>query len=96
VFKVLAMDKRMRLPFKVSTATSNFMIGITAATSAGYYLSHGDVSPLVAGPVIVGVLAGAYMGAHWMTVLPVQTLRRVFAVVLCFVALDMLLKGFGV
>jgi uncharacterized membrane protein YfcA len=95
VFKVLAMDRLMRLPFKVSTATSNFMIGITAATSAGYYLSHGDVSPLVAGPVIVGVLAGAYLGAHWMKVLPVQTLRRVFAVVLCFVALDMLLKGFG-
>lgn len=95
VFKVLAMDKLMRLPFKVSTATSNFMIGITAATSAGYYLSHGDVSPLVAGPVIVGVLAGAYMGAHWMTMLPVQTLRRVFAVVLCCVALDMLGKGFG-
>jgi hypothetical protein len=96
VFKVLAMDKLMRLPFKVSTATSNFMIGMTAATSAGYYLSHGDVSPLIAGSVIVGVLAGAYLGAHWMKVLPVLALRRVFAVVLSFVAVDMLLKGFGV
>jgi len=96
VFKVLAMDRLMRLPFKVSTATSNFMIGMTAATSAGYYLSHGDVSPGVAGPVIVGVLAGAHIGGHWMTVLPVKTLRRVFAVVLSFVALDMLLKGFGI
>ena len=96
VFKVLAMDRFMRLPFKVSTATSNFMIGMTAATSAGYYLSHGDVAPLIAGPVIVGVLAGAYLGAYWMKVLPVQALRRVFAVVLCCVALDMLLKGFGV
>ena len=96
VFKVLAMDKLMRLPFKVSTATSNFMIGITAATSAGYYLSHGEVQPIVAGPVILGVLAGAYLGGHWMTVLPVKQLRRVFAVVLCFVALDMLLKGLGV
>lgn len=95
VFKVLAMDRLMRLPFKVSTATSNFMIGMTAATSAGYYLSHGDVSPLVAGPVIVGVLAGAYIGGHWMTVLPVKTLRRIFAVVLCFVAVDMLAKGVG-
>lgn len=95
VFKVLAMDKLMRLPFKVSTATSNFMIGMTAATSAGYYLSHGDVSPLVAGPVILGVLVGAYIGGHWMTVLPVKTLRRVFAVVLCFVAVDMLLKSAG-
>lgn len=96
VFKVLAMDKLMRLPFKVSTATSNFMIGMTAATSAGYYLSHGDVSPLVVGPVIMGVLAGAYIGGHWMTVLPVKTLRRIFAVVLCFVAVDMLLKGVGI
>ncbi len=95
VFKVLAMDRLMRLPFKVSTATSNFMIGMTAATSAGYYLSHGDVSPLVAGPVILGVLVGAYLGGHWMTVLPVKTLRRVFAVVLCFVAVDMLLKSAG-
>lgn len=95
VFKVLAMDKLMRLPFKVSTATSNFMIGITAATSAGYYLAHGEVQPIIAGPVILGVLGGAYMGGHWMTTLPVQQLRRVFAVVLSFVALDMLLKGFG-
>ena len=95
VFKVLAMDRLMRLPFKVSTATSNFMIGMTAATSAGYYLSHGDVAPLMAGPVILGVLAGAYMGGHWMTRLPVKVLRRVFAVVLCFVAVDMLLKGAG-
>ncbi len=96
VFKVLAMDKLMRLPFKVSTATSNFMIGITAATSAGYYLAHGDVAPIVAGPVILGVLLGAYLGAHWMTVLPVKQLRRVFAVVLMLVAAQMLLKGFGV
>jgi uncharacterized membrane protein YfcA len=96
VFKVLAMDKLMRLPFKVSTATSNFMIGITAATSAGFYLSHGEVPPLIAAPVILGVLWGAYLGAHWMKVLPVQKLRRIFAVVLSFVALDMLLKGFGV
>lgn len=96
VFKVLAMDKLMRLPFKVSTATSNFMIGITAATSAGYYLAHGEVQPIIAGPVILGVLGGAYMGGHWMTTLPVQQLRRVFAVVLSFVAVDMLLKGLGV
>lgn len=96
VFKVLAMDKLMRLPFRVSTATSNFMIGITAATSAGYYLSHGEVPPLVAAPVILGVLGGAYLGAHWVHHLPTPVLRRVFAAVLCFVAVDMLLKGFGV
>ena len=96
VFKVLAMDKLMRLPFRVSTATSNFMIGITAATSAGYYLSHGEVQPLVAGPVILGVMGGAYLGAHLVHHLPVRVLRHVFAVVLSFVALDMLLKGLGV
>lgn len=93
VFKVLAMDKLMRLPFKVSTATSNFMIGITAATSAGYYLARGDVPPLVAAPVILGSLAGAYLGGHWMKVLPVQRLRRLFAVVLMCVAVEMLYKG---
>ena len=95
VFKVLAMDKLMRLPFKVSTATSNFMIGMTAATSAGYYLSHGDIPPLTAGAVILGVIAGAYAGGHWMKRIPTRLLRRLFAVVLCVVALDMLLKGFG-
>lgn len=93
VFKVLAMDKLMHLPFRVSTATSNFMIGITAATSAGYYLAHGDVSPLIAGAVVLGVLAGAYAGGHWMKTLSTVTLRRVFAVVLMLVAIDMLLKG---
>ena len=72
------------------------MIGITAATSAGYYLSHGEVRPIVAGPVILGVLGGAYMGGHWMKQLPTKQLRRVFAVVLSLVAIDMLLKGLGV
>ena len=95
VFKVLAMDKLMRLPFKVSTATSNFMIGMTAATSAGYYLSHGDIPPLTAGAVILGVIAGAYAGGHWMKRIPTRLLRRLFALVLCFIALDMLLKGLG-
>ncbi len=94
VFKVLAMDRLMGLPYKVSTATSNFMIGITAATSAGYYLAHGDVPPLIAGPVVLGMLGGAYVGGHWMKTLPVATLRRVFAVVLMCVAAEMLWKGF--
>jgi uncharacterized membrane protein YfcA len=93
VFKVLAMDKLMHLPFRVSTATSNFMIGITAATSAGFYLSHGDVSPLIAGSIVLGVLLGAYAGGHWMKNLSTRTLRRVFAGVLMLVAVQMLLKG---
>ncbi|MGH8280107.1 MAG: sulfite exporter TauE/SafE family protein, partial [Gammaproteobacteria bacterium] len=95
-FKVLAMDKLMKMPFRVSTATSNFMIGMTAATSAGYYLTHGDISPLLAGAVILGVLTGAYLGSHWLATLRVKTLRHVFAVVLILVALQMLLKGAGV
>ena len=95
VFKVLAMDKLMRLPFKVSTATSNFMIGMTAATSAGYYLSHGDIPPLTAGAVVLGVIAGAYAGGHLMKKLSSRLLRRVFAAVLSLVALQMLLKGLG-
>lgn len=95
VFKVLAMDKLMRLPFKVSTATSNFMIGMTAATSAGFYFSHGDVPPLTAGAVVVGVMAGAYAGGHWVHRLSTRLLRRLFAVVLSGVALQMLLKGVG-
>ena len=96
VFKVLAMDKLMRLPFRVSTATSNFMIGMTAATSAGYYLCHGDVPSLTAGAVVLGVTAGAYAGGHWMKRLSTRWLRRVFATVLSLVALEMLLKGFGI
>src|SRR5579859_538971 len=87
VFKVLAMDKLMRLPFKVSTATSNFMIGMTAATSAGFYLSHGDVPPLIAGAVIVGVMTGAYAGGYWIHHLSTRLLRRLFAMVLSLVAL---------
>lgn len=92
-FKVLAMDRLMKLPFRVSTATSNFMIGITAATSAGYYLSHGDVQPLAAGAVILGMILGGYAGSHLVRNLPVSTLRKVFAVVILLVALQMLFKG---
>lgn len=94
-FKVLAMDKLMKMPFRVSTATSNFMIGMTAATSAGFYLTHGDTSPLLAGTVILGVLIGSYAGAHWLATLRVRTLRHVFAVVLMLVAVQMLFKGLG-
>lgn len=94
-FKVLAMDKLMKMPFRVSTATSNFMVGMTAATSAGFYLTHGDTSPLLAGTVILGVLIGSYAGAHWLATLRVKTLRHVFAVVLMLVALQMLFKGLG-
>lgn len=95
VFKVLAMDRLMRLPFRISTATSNFMIGITAATGAGYYLSHGDTPPLVAAPVVLGMFAGSALGARLLTRLKVAWLRRLFTLVLVAVGIEMILRGAG-
>src|SRR5205823_6738209 len=77
--KVLAMDQAMRIPFKVSTTTSNFMIGVTAAASAGVYLGHGYIDPALALPVVLGVLAGSILGARALLVLQTPLLRRVFA-----------------
>ncbi|MBN9501556.1 MAG: permease [Armatimonadetes bacterium 55-13] len=95
MFKVLAMDKLMRLPFKVSTATSNFMIGVTAAASAGVYLSRGYIEPILALPVMLGVLVGSLTGAKLLPRMPVQTLRAIFAVVVGLVAIQMIASGFG-
>lgn len=94
--KVLAMDTAMRLPIKVSTATSNYMIGVTAAASAGIYFWRGDVLPLVAAPVALGILTGALVGAHFLTRFRSDTVRKVFLVALSLVAANMLLRGFGV
>ena len=91
--KVLAMDQAMRLPFKVSTTTSNFMIGVTAAASAGIYLHRGYIEPVVALPVMLGVLAGALLGARLLTTAPTGKLRALFNVVLVVMALQMLYKG---
>lgn len=96
VFKVLAMDRFMRLPFRVSTATSNFMIGMTAATGAGYYLSHGDTPPLVVAPVVLGILVGSGIGARLLPRIRVVNLRRLFSVVIALVAVEMILRGLGV
>lgn len=93
VFKVLGMDIFMKLPMKVSTATSNFMIGVTAAASAGVYFSRGDINPLVAGPVALGVLLGAQAGTKVMEQLNSKTLRLIFIPILLYVALQMLWKG---
>src|SRR6478672_1618317 len=79
--KVLAMDQAMCLPFKVSTTTSNFMIGVTAAASAGIYLARGYVDPGLAMPVVLGVLAGATLGARLLTTTRSAMLRMIFAVV---------------
>jgi uncharacterized membrane protein YfcA len=80
--KVLAMDQMMKLPFKVSTTTSNFMIGVTAAASAGVYLSRGYILPGLAMPVMLGVLAGSLTGSRVLVHAEVKTLRWVFAVVI--------------
>ncbi len=94
--KVLAMDGAMRLPMKVSSATSNFMIGVTAAASAGIYLNRGDVDPTIAAPVALGVLAGATLGARLLPRLANRHVRWVFLPVLVAVGLETLARGLGV
>ena len=91
--KVLALDQAMRLPFKVSTTTSNFMIGVTAAASAGVYLSRGYIDPGLVLPVLLGVLPGSLLGAMILTHAPVRTLRIVFALVITALAVEMIYKG---
>ena len=91
--KVPAMDLAMALPVKVSTATSNFMIGVTAAASAGIYFTRGDIDPFVAAPVAVGVLLGAGIGSRWLGRLHSNTIRVIFVLVLLWVAAQMLLRG---
>jgi uncharacterized membrane protein YfcA len=91
--KVLAMDKAMRLPFKVSTTTSNFMIGVTAAASAGIYLSRGYIDPGLAMPVMLGVLLGSLAGARVLARAEVRVLRLVFSVVIGVLAVEMIYNG---
>jgi uncharacterized protein len=91
--KVLAMDQAMGLPFKVSTTTSNFMIGVTAAASAGIYLSRGYISPGLAMPVMLGVLAGSLMGAKILVHAEVKTLRLVFALVIVALGIEMIVNS---
>lgn len=95
-FKVLALDSIMRLPVKVSTATSNFMIGVTAAASAGLYFSRGDILPLLAAPVALGILIGALIGARLLAHLSNQVLRVIFLAVMVVAAIEMVLHGFGI
>ncbi len=94
--KVPAMDLLMHVPLKVSSATSNFMIGVTAATSAGVYFTRGDVNPFIAAPVAMGVLSGTVVGTRLLKRLPSEQLRVIFAVVLLITAAQMLVKGLGV
>jgi uncharacterized membrane protein YfcA len=92
--KVLAMDQTMRLPFKVSTTTSNFMIGVTAAASAGVYLHRGYIDPVLTFPVMLGVLVGALVGARILSGARTLWLRRLFTAVVVALAVEMLYKGF--
>ncbi|MGF6927719.1 putative membrane protein YfcA [Chitinophaga sp. W2I13] len=91
--KVLAMDSTMRIPFKVSTTTSNFMIGVTAAASAVVYLQRGYIDPGMAFPVVLGVLGGAFTGARLLTFINARTLRIIFCAAITFVALEMIYNG---
>jgi len=94
--KVPAMDSAMKLPIKVSSATSNFMIGVTAAASAGAYYMRGDILPLLAAPVALGVLAGSWLGTHIMMRLHSQKIRAMFIFFLLIIAIQMGLRAFGV
>jgi len=93
VFKVIAMDTMMRAPIKVSTTTSNFMIGVTAAASAGIYFLRGDIHPFIAAPVALGILAGTIAGTHLLLRLRGAAIRKLFLVVLVIIAVQMVWRG---
>ena len=95
-FKVVAMDSLMRLPLKVSTSTSNLMIGVTAAASAGIYFSRGDIPPLIAAPVALGVLIGAMIGARLLMHMSNKLLRMIFLPIIVVAALEMILHSLGI
>ena len=88
-----AMDLAMELPIKVSAATSNFMIGVTAAASAGVYFARGQIDPFITAPVALGVLAGALVGSYTMGRIGSRAVRIIFVIVLVLISVQMLLKG---
>ena len=94
VLKVPAMDGAMRLPIKVSSATSNFMIGVTGAASAGHYYMRGDLLPFIAAATALGVIAGSWVGSKLMMRMSPVWIRRIFILVLCVVAIQMGFKAF--
>lgn len=91
--KVIAMDNIMRIPFKVSTTTSNFMIGVTAAASAGLYLNRGYIDPGLSFPVVLGVLAGAFAGSKILVKAKTKVLRLVFTIVIAVLGIEMIYNG---
>jgi hypothetical protein len=96
VLKIPAMDTALRLPIKVSSATSNFMIGVTAAASAGVYFLRGSIVTRIAAPVALGSVVGAVVGARVLMVMPSGRLRLLFVVVLVALGIQMLLEAFGI
>ncbi|MGC1304332.1 MAG: sulfite exporter TauE/SafE family protein, partial [Caulobacteraceae bacterium] len=95
VLKIPAMDSALRLPIKVSSATSNFMIGVTAAASAVAYFLRGDIKPAIAGPIVLGSVLGAVAGAKLVLVLPGERLRLLFVAALVLLSLQMLAAALG-
>ena len=93
VLKVLAMDGLMKVPFKVSTTTSNFMMGVTACASAVFYVQRGIIEPGIACPVMIGVLLGALTGARLLKSMNVSVLRQIFCVAITLVAINMIWQG---
>jgi len=87
------MDEAMTIPFKVSTTTSNFMIGVTAAASAGVYLSRGYINPVIAMPVTLGVLAGSLLGAKSLVKAKARAVRIVFALAIAALGVEMIYSG---
>src|SRR5665213_632711 len=91
--KVIAMDNIMKLPFKVSTTTSNFMIGVTAAASAGIYMQRGYINPGLSMPVVLGVIGGAFLGSKILVKSETKWLRILFAIIITFLAIQMIYNG---
>ena len=93
--KVVALDRVMGLPFKVSTTTSNFMIGVTAAASAGLYLKLGYIDPVLTMPVVLGITSGSFIGASLLPHIATKSLRLLFAVIIIYIGLQMIWETIG-
>lgn len=93
IFKMMSMDRAMKIPMKVSSATSNFMIGVTATASGGAYFLRGDIKPEIACPVALGIIVGSWIGARIMPKLNAMAIRRFFIVAMTMVAIQMIIKG---
>lgn len=91
--KVLAMDNMMKLPFKVSTTTSNFMIGVTAVASALIYFQRGEIIPVIVAPVLIGVVVGSFIGSKTLMVSKTKKLKIFFAIVITILSIYMMYNG---